>query len=118
MTIEERIYADLAALAVPVFEQGQWTGDDLPEEFATYYAADSTDIRHFDNVPFMTMHTMQVNIYATDPARLETLRAGASSALLGKGWTRDGRGYAGGLDDKTGLTAWHMVFYFAEKEEV
>lgn len=117
-SIEERIYSDLAPVGVPVFEQGQWTGGELPQEFITYYFSDSTDIRHYDNMPALCEQQAQVNIYATDPARIDVLRGQVFSALLSQGWTRQGRGYAGELDDETQRAAWFMVFYLTTKEEV
>lgn len=114
--IEQRIVDDLATLGLPVFQQGDWTGGELPEEFVTYFPADSVDVAHYDGLPAYTDDLMQVNAYAVDPDSVATLRKAVSDALLAKGWTRDGRGYAGELDEKTGRAAWHMTFHYFSKE--
>ena len=117
-SIEERIFADLAPVGLAVFEQGTWAGGDLPEEFITYYFSDSTDLAHYDNLPAIAEVQAQVNVYASDPARIDVLRKAVCRALYAKGWTRDGRGYAENVNDATGRSGWFMIFYFAEKEEV
>lgn len=116
MTIEQTTWDVLAGVGIEAFEQGQWAGGELPDAFATYYVADSTDVRHYDNLPTMCEFQVQVNFYARNPDELATMRKEASDAFLSSGWTRQGRGNSGGLDDKTGLWGWHMVFYLTTRE--
>lgn len=116
MDIEQKIIDDLAALDLPIFEQGTWTGGELPDEFLTYFIADSYDTAHYDNLPAQIEFQVQLNFYTLNPENIKTTRAEISKMLLRKGWMRDGLGTSGSFEDKTTFTAWHMVFYFAIKE--
>ena len=116
MNIEQKIVDDLAALNLPIYEQGQAPGGQLPDEFLTYYIVDTVDTVHYNNLPAFTEYQTQLNIYTTDPSRVETLRKQIMKTLISKGWTRQGVGTSGMFEDRTTYTAWFMVFYFSVKE--
>lgn len=116
MNIEQKIVDDLAALDLPIFEQGTWTGGELPDEFITYFVADSYDTAHYDNLPAVCEFQLQVNFYTMNPENIPTTRAKISKALLQKGWTREGLGTSGTFEDRTTFAAWFMVFYFSTND--
>lgn len=116
MNIEQKLIDDLAALNLPIFEQGTMTGGELPDEFLTYFVSDSYDTAHYDNLPANCEFQIQLNIYTVNPENIQTLRAKISRLLLGAGWTRDGLGTSGSFEDRTAFAAWFMLFYFATNE--
>lgn len=117
MSIEKTIVEDLSELGFPVFQQGSWPGDvELPETFITFDIVDSTDIAHYGNVAFAVEWQLQFNVYAIDPDVLDSTRESVIQTLVAKNYTRDGRGYGGEIEKRTGRFPWYLMFYKFEKE--
>lgn len=115
MEVKKRLYEALQPLGYEIGIQGSYAKREIPDALITYYIADITDTRHYDNQPAIASWHIQVNFYSRDPAFIDVVPAQISAVLLAAGFVRSGKGSDGGMDDDTGHYAWHMDFYYTER---
>lgn len=92
----------LETFGYPVIEQGTLGEDeDYPETFFTFWNSSSYDGNHYDNNAISWTWNFDVNVYSTDPNKVNTLLLSAKTSLVAAGWIISGKGYDVASDVET-----------------
>lgn len=115
--MRNKIYNTLEGLGYPIGLQGSFDVKDIPDDVITYRIAASSDTRRYNNRPWMTGYSVEVNFYSTKMSLIDSVSAKISDAMLAAGFTREGPGYDAGYDKDTGHYGYMMDFYYIERKE-
>lgn len=86
------IFADLAGVGFPVYQQGA-APEELPETFATIWEDFSDDILHADNKARQCRHEWTLAFYTKDKTQIYSGLQTAINALKKRGYLISGQGY-------------------------
>lgn len=112
--MREKIYDTLQNLGYPIGLQGSFEVEDIPESVITYRIAASSDRRLYDNRPWITGYSVEINFYSRKISLIDSASKQISESMLEAGFTRDGPGYDAGYDQDTGHYGYMMNFYYLE----
>ena len=92
----------LQEFGYPVKLQGSLAeGAAYPESFFTFWNNETTDLRHYDNLPNGYVWDFTVYFYSTDPELVNEKLEDAITALKAAGWIIRGKGYDVPTDEIT-----------------
>lgn len=116
--MKEKLLAALDPLGYPVLLQGSLLDDEpYPNEFITFWTADSSSAAEFDNESAETAWTYQIINYCTSPARVAEIAQQIRAALKAAGFISQGKGRDIPSDTPT-HTGWACDFIYIENEGV
>lgn len=92
--MEDTLIQILSTFNFPVIRQGSLTADEkYPDNFFTFWNADSPDHAYYDNTDYGTEWDFDVNFYSIDPNSTYMVLNSAIQALKAAGWIVTGKGY-------------------------
>lgn len=117
--MKDELIEILETFGYPVIEQGTLgENEEYPNTFFTFWNDDSYDGSHYDNSAVSWVWQFDVNVYSTDPNKVNSLLLEAKAPLVAAGWIISGKGHNVASDVEThtgrGMTA---LFVERNKEE-
>lgn len=108
----------LETLGYPVILQGTIAETEpYPDDFITFWTADTSEAHAFDNDTALTSWLFYVNFYSTNPANVATESTRIRTTLKNAGFIPQGKGRDLPSDVQT-HTGWTCEFYKLENEGV
>lgn len=116
--MKEKLIATLEAAGYPVYLQGTLLENEpYPDNFITFWTADSSSAADFDNESAATAWSYQIINYGTNPANVATIAKELRSLLKAAGFIPQGKGRDIPSDEPT-HTGWACDYLYLENEGV
>ena len=110
--MEDNLIEILSQFNFPVIRQGSLSKDaEYPDNFFTFWNADSPDHAHYDNTDYGTVWDFNIYFYSNDPANTYSYLMQARQALKAAGWIVPTKGYDVTSDEPTHTGRGLQIYY-------
>lgn len=100
--MQDLLIKTLENFEYPIFRQGSLNVDEpYPETFFTFWNNNTNDNSHYDNKTNNYIWDFDLNVYSTDPEKVNYLLIEAKEKLIKKGFIVSGKGYDVASDEIT-----------------
>lgn len=92
--MEELLIKTIKEMGYPIIKQGSLSEDEnYPETFFTFWNNTSDDGSHYDNEPNTYIWDFDLNVYSSDPEKINKLLLDAKEKLIKKEFIVKGKGH-------------------------
>lgn len=100
--MKDLLIKTLEPFGYPIFQQGSLNIDEpYPETFFTFWNNVTDENSHYNNKPNNYVWDFDLNVYSSDPNKVDDLLMKAKEKLTKKGFIAGGKGYDVASDEPT-----------------
>lgn len=100
--MKDLLIKTLETFGYPIFQQGSLNIDELyPETFFTFWNNVTDENSHYNNKPNNYVWNFDLNVYSSDPNKVDVLLIKAKEKLIKEGFIVGGKGYDVASDEPT-----------------